>query len=282
MHRRPRTAAVLAVLALLLSGCSMPQLVWTYVDRLAVSQIDEWLDLDAEQRDRVGTDVRVWLDTIRGDMMPRYATLLYEFADSADDGLDYAEARAAADRAVDLYGETVRLAIPWLARILADLDAQQQQHLAERLIRSNRIYQDDYLLATPAERGEALGERFVGHVERWTGDLPASQRDVIRAHAGDLPDTAETWYRYRVRMQAGLFDLLVANAEPAEIAAHLDCWWVTRCGRRLDEDAATEELFIGLVEMVARLDEWLTPAQQSEALSSLRSRADDLANLARD
>jgi hypothetical protein len=281
MTRRLIALLVLSVVLVLLVGCSMPRFFWSFADRVAMSRVDDWLALEGEQRELALARIDAWLEEdLRREFMPRYADFLHELADTAETGLDPVRVEDLFVEADALYAETARSIVPHAAAILANLDGSQQDHLAERLAQANEEYEEDYLFDDEEARREALGDRFIQQVERWSGTLEPEQRRIIHEHAARLPDTAGEWYRYRRYMEAELLGLLADDVGEAAVAEHLECWWVERCGRTREERVRTDKLRDGLMAMIAELDVWLTSEQQQRALSQLRRRAGQLEDIA--
>ena len=279
--RFTRLLVVIVTALALLAACSMPRFVWSFADRAVMSRVDDWLALEGEQRDHARARIDAWLEEdLRRDFMPQYADFLHRFADTAETDLSTDQVERLFAEADALFAATARSIIPLAADILAELDAGQQEHLAERLARANEDYENDYLLDDPQARREALGERFIQQVERWSGSLNAEQRRLIHERTAELPDTAGEWYRYRRFMEAELLGLLADDVGAAAVAEHLECWWIERCGRSREQQARTDELRRGLMAMVAELDVWLTPDQQERALERLRRRAGQIEHIA--
>lgn len=273
---------VILLLIVLLGGCSFPRLMWNFADRMAMSQVDDWLELTGPARENARDRVDDWLENdLRAEFLPAYADFLHRFADTAAINLERNAVEDYFHEAETLYRRTLESALPHVAAILAELDVDGRQHLANRIREANAEYEEEYLLASPAERAEALGERFADQVERWAGRLDTEQRATIKAEAEALPDTAHEWYEFRRRMQNELLRLLAEERSAERIEEHLTCWWIERCGRPEAHEQRTRALRHGLIDMVAELDTWLTPQQQRDAVRKLRSRADSLAEIAR-
>lgn len=272
---------IILLLIVFLTACSFPRLMWNFADRMAMSRLDDWLALSGESRTEARARVNDWLESeLRAEFLPAYADFVLRFADTAEDGLDADAVAGYFREAESLYQRTLESALPHVAAILARLDVDGRQHLANRMREVNEEYEQEYLLASPAERSAARGERFADQVERWAGSLDAAQRSTIRNEAEALPDTSREWYAYRRDMQNELLRLL-AEGRPAErIEAHLTCWWIERCGRPEAHAKRSRALRNGLIDMVAQLDAWLTPEQQRDALRKLRRRADGIAAIA--
>lgn len=266
----------------LAAGCSwIPEYAWERFGSRLEARADDWLDLDAADEELLRARMAPWLETMRRERLPRYASLLRSLARRThDDGFGPADAAWLERRVEPLYRDAVESALDWIAPTLADLDAGQQRHLAMHMREVNADYRDDHVDGPRDARADAMARRIIAQVERWTGRLDPLQRRFVRERAFALPDTAADWYRYRLRMQAGLLALLHADAGEAAIRDHLASWWVRQDTRRAAERRASEALRAGLRELLVALHGELTPAQRRETIRRLRRVADDLETVA--
>lgn len=277
-----RRAFVILLLIVSLAACSFPRLMWNFADRLAMSRVDDWIELTGDAREDARARVNDWLENdLRAEFLPAYADFLHRFADTAAGNLKRDTVEDHFHEAESLYRRTLESALPHAAAILVGLDVDGRQHLADRIREVNAEYEEEHLFDDPAERAEAVGERFADQVERWAGTLAPEQRATINAEASALPDTAREWYQFRRHMQNELLRLLAEDRSAERIEAHLACWLIERCGRPQAHEERTRELRHGLIDMVAELDTWLTPEQQRDAVRKLRTRADGLNDIVR-
>lgn len=273
---RHATAWLLALA--LLGGCSwIPGYAWDRFGTTLVSRTDEWLALDAEHKDALRARMAPWLDELRRERLPRYAAFLRTLAErTRDGGFDAGDAAWLEAHADLLYQDAVESALAWIAPTLADIDTEQRRHLAGRMREVNAEYRADHVDGPRRARAEAMARRIIDQVERWTGDLEWRQRRVVHEQAAELPDTVPDWYRYRLRMQAGLLALLHAGADERALRAHLTSWWIRQDTRRPGERRASQALRAGLRALLVELYDALSPSQRDGAIRRLRSVADDL------
>lgn len=276
-----RIAACLLVLVLAGSCSWIPEYAWERFAGSLATRTDDWLDLDAEDEEALRLRMAPWLDALRRERLPRYASFLRALARRThDDGFGAGDAAWLERRIEPLYRDAFESALSWIAPTLADLDPGQRRHLATRMREVNADYREDYVNGSREARADAMARRIIAQVERWTGRLDPLQRRFVRERALALPDTAADWYRYRLRMQAGLLALLHADAGEAAIRDHLLSWWVRQDTRRAAERRASEALRAGLRTLLVELYGELTPAQRRASIRRLRSVADDLETIA--
>lgn len=216
---------LLAGLCVALTGCSVLGLAYRNADRLIVMYADRWLDLGRTQERVLRDAVRARLSEHRTDELPQYSRLLRELREAHARGLQASDLE-------HLFGESRRLwrlafarSVPVIAGTLASLDADQVQHLAERLASADAEYREE--LAADAERHAERVEDLVREVERWTGRLGAEQRATIATLVEGVPDTARDWEAHRQARQQALLDALRAGADQRTLAGLLQEWWLT-------------------------------------------------------
>jgi len=265
----------------LLASCSFMELAWDRADEVIVERANDWLALRPEQEEALRARLEPWLENVRHTMLPRYADFLDELAARTDSGgFEHGDAAWAQARLATLYDDTVRSMLPWLSAVLSDLDSAQRRHLAERMRQRNADYRSEYVVRSADERERVLAERVIRQVERWTGPLDVRQKALVHRRAGDLPDTAGSWYHYRVRMQAGLLSRLDADAGAQPVAHHLEAWWVDLAARRPRQRRATEALAGAIGHLLVDLGETLSATQTQAAVRRLHTVAADLRSLA--
>lgn len=276
--RRARGAAIACVLAL--GGCTFIELAWRQAEGTIVDRVDRWVDLDPDQETALTRRVGSWLGTVRRTRLPAVADFLDGVAARTERGFGTADMEWASDRFWSHYRATVDDVIGWLAPTLAALDRDQRHHLVSRMRASNKDYRAEYVDIDADARRAALATRIIDQVERWTGPLDRRQRELVHDRAADFPDTAPDWYRYRLRMQAGLMEKLERGAPAEVIARHLRAWWIDLGPRRPWEVAATGRLRAGIRELLVELADTLDETQRATAVGRLRDLSTDLRGLA--
>lgn len=266
-----------------LAACSFLEFAWERADDVIVERADDWLALRPMQEDALRARLGPWLERVRHTLLPRYADFLDDLAARADDGgFEASDATWAQAQLTTLYDDTVRSMLPWLSATLSDLDVDQRRHLARRIRQRNADYRSEYVARSADERARMVAERIIRQVERWTGPLDVNQRALVHRRATGLPDTAGGWYRYRVRMQAGLLSRLDTQAGVEPVARHLERWWIELAARRADERSATEALTGAMRRLLVDLGTTLSATQTQAAVRRLHSLAADLRSLAAD
>jgi|GEM_PF-1943158 hypothetical protein len=275
-HRHRSRLIAIALLAVL-TGCSAFSLAWNYVEGVLVDRVDAWTTLTAEQRTDLEQQLEPWLDRVAVERMPEYADYLRGAAKRTRTDLDAADVDWAYRRARTHYRALVADAIDsWVAPALTGLEPDQFDHLRTKMQRENAEYRARYIDVSRRESQRALAARIIDFVEGWTGPLNVQQTELLYRGVRDLPDTSLEWYRYRIRMQAGLLARLRSDANEPAVAAWLRGWWVERAALRPRDKAAFDRFEHELVGLLTEFAGTLTPMQRLALGRRLRGIADEL------
>ena len=271
-HRRCARAIPVLLTALLFSGCAALEFAWRFVDGYLVSEVDEWVDLEADQEDRLQARLQPWLEQVRRDELPRLAALLRDTAHHVENGFDFEDTRRGATRLADIYRDTLRGFIPLLAPTLADLGPDQLAYFEQRLREHNEAYRARYVDG----RGDgryALAERMIEGIERWTGPLEPRQRALVHDDVRTWPQTSEEWSSYRARMQKRLLAHLAADVPVHRIEHTLVVWWVEQGARPAAERHRTAALQESVLRTLVRVGRSLSLMQRADAARRMRGWA---------
>jgi len=275
------SGTLLISVALLAGGCSLMRFFWDQVPDAVVARADDWLDLDPNGERALRARVEPWLERVRREDLPRYADFLRGLAARTADGFDTADAAWAQRRVDTLYADAVQGALDWIVPTLLDLTPSQRHHLALRFRERNTRYRDTYLQVSRRDRSRAIAQRIVHQVERWTGKLDVRQVALVEDGAAKLPDNAQAWYHYRLRMQAGLLALL-SKPDPrgAAVRQQLQAWLVARGARQSGDLAQTDAFRERLAALLVRLAGTLSATQRADAVRGFRNLAAQLDEVA--
>lgn len=277
LHARRPSFAIAALLVLFLAGgcAAVPQLAWQRADDLIVNRINEWLDLEPGQEQRLRQRLEPWLRDVREKRLPEYAESLRALAERVDADIDAGDVRWATDRFETLYTDTMRSFLPVISPTLAELSPAQQRHLANRMEERNRDFRDDYIEGRDEGR-YAVAERIIEAVEHWTGSLDSRQQELVHNDVRELPHTPPVWFDYRRSMQQQLLAQVEDGTAPATIEQTLQRWWIERGRNDIPQWHRMEKWRSGLRAILLELGRSLTALQRAEARRHLRSRADSL------
>jgi len=274
---------VLALLAVALSACSsstMTRLAYANA-ALAYSNmasaiawtVDDYVDMTDTQEAWVKERAARAMDWHRVEELPRARKVLEAMlaksagAFSAEDlaGLQ-SEVRAFLLRAM---GHLV----PDMAEFLTTTDVEQLARIEKKMAQDNQDFLKESSRGTVEERRKRRVQRFVAHLEAWTGPLDDAQLEIVKAAYRDTPDFTPDMLGERRYRQGEVLALVRARTPRAEMEAQLKRLFVDmESWRRPEYREAVRARDAKMQEAVAAISATLTPKQRA----SVRSRIEGL------
>ena len=269
--------AVLGI-ALLLAGCSLPQLAYNNADSVLRFKLYSYLDPTQEQDVMMSSAIQrlhVWH---RRNELPHYADAFAQMAQRVGEGLQesdiawsrdftYQHYRTLAARAVDD-------ALPTLRTLTADNFAALERKFAER----NKEYADDYLTGDATQQRDAMVEYLEEHLERWIDRLTGEQKALLTRLVESHPRFAALRLENRRFLQrqtlAILHDVVRGQPGAEDSLRDLTVNWEKYSTPQYRQ--ALREWERGTIETLIALDRQLTATQRSEAVARLRQYSSDL------
>lgn len=241
MSRAARFLVVVLV-AMAVAGCSLARVAYTNAPPAIAWMIDDWFDLHEGQKDWVKERASRLIAWHRANELPEYQRFLQEVSVRIARGIREDDARWAYQGGRALYRRAMEKMLPDMADFLLQVTPEQVSYLERRIDKDNeKLFAEAG--ATPKERAEKRGRRFIEAIEGWTGRLTAAQRELVAERVRAMPEVTDEWFADRQARQAEMVRLLRA-----------------RPGR--------EALVSGLRRLVLDTDSWRNPAY----LAKLRQR----------
>ena len=207
---------LIAVLALILfaSGCSV-KMAYNNLDRFVRWGVNDFVDLDKEQRAYLDREVKkVWL-WHRRTHLPLYANYLETFADRASDEVSPELLQEMFDRFFAWGMQVQERSMPTAIHILKNLTDEQVAGLPEKLAESNAD------LLEPEQEGELAdfqqhwADEVIDGLQQFAGRLQARQKDYVARQSRLYQPERALWVEYRQRWQAELMQELARRQEDA-------------------------------------------------------------------
>ena len=203
-----RRLVVVLCLCLASSGCGI-KLLYNNLDRMIAWELNDYVDLDNEQRAYLRAELDVVLYWHRTTQLPLYADMLREVDGAVAQGLTR-EHLAVFEQNMLGYGESMLDEfVPMMAEILYDLSQEQAAELARRSEKVNQKYVSEVEGLTLEERQERWAEDFRDGYGMFVGKVTKGQRAIIAAQQGRYRPEEEVWVQYRRRWQARLQKMLM-------------------------------------------------------------------------
>lgn len=276
-----RRIGFVALLMLLLAGCSTVKLLYDRMDWLLPWYIGRYVDLSDDQQELLDQRLTGLHDWHRRTQLPRYADWLRELGDDLADGLSPAELDHHERRLAHSWGELMRRLAPDMAAVLATLSMEQRDQLFESLAERNRRYQRRYVDPSPQRVAERRSEQTRERLEYWLGGITAEQTAIIRDWSRRFAPLGEHNLAFRRHWQQQLRGLVDGRATAdfgpslaVLLTAPEDGQPVTLADTRSRIRALTRELLLAL-------DQSLSSRQRQHLLDRLAALAGDFEQLAR-
>ncbi len=284
LRRSLRWAAVLAVFAGVIAGCSSVRFGYDNADTLLFYKLDGYVDLSNAQSRLVRDKVRGLFAWHRATQLPGYADFIDGASRQLDDRVTPAEIYALnveINRRLLAIGEH---AAPDLAALALTLEPRQIDRLAARMADDDAKVRQE--TPGPGRRGtEQRVKRAVGNVEDWFGSANPQQREFIRATLATRTDRDEAWMVERAQRRADLLNV-VRRIHAERPAPELAAQWIRDYFASMIEppDAERRMRMQGYrrdnADLIAGLVNAATPEQKAALRRKLHGYADDFMALA--
>lgn len=270
----------LALLLLVVAGCSRVSLAYNTADFFIERYADDYLSLSSDQMAAWEPKLEAALARHRRDELPYIAAFFDLGYRGARRGFDKTTVDCLLDELEQVYRRNARLAAAVTAPLLAELSQRQIRDLAEKFRKDQADdAKDDREGKARRERKRA--EHYIRSVESWVGPLSKPQRRTVREVAASMPDAGPAWAAYNDGKRRALVRLLRQGAGEARIRRFLTDWLADF----RDLPPNLQEAHIGMrksiAELFLRLDPSFSPQQRSRFAGRLRDLRDDFLNLQR-
>ncbi len=216
-------SGLLVVVALLLTGCSTPKLVYGQMDRLIPYYAGRYVTLDERQATQLKRSVAQFRRWHCGTQAALYAQWLRTLNDDVQAGrLDEATVRAHDARVRGYWGGLMQQLGDAVAELALLGSEAQVDELLRRLERENQdIEKSERKGGSEAKRQQRHARHMQQQLEHWLGDLtPAQQRQVSDWGALTAPDV-ERHRAARVSWQRELRTLLARRDDAVRLRADM-------------------------------------------------------------
>ena len=268
---------LLAVSAL--SGCSV-KLAYNNLDRLTRWAVNDYVNLNDNQRvyfDGAVADLLYWHRT---EHLPRYASFLDAMQTSLADGTDERELQAMVNAILGWAEEIEARSLPIAVELMSSLSDEQVSLLARRLEAANTELVEPEAGRTVEEAQSNWADEFADRFSRFSGRLTGAQMAYLDQQSVRYIPELVLWAEYRRRWQADLLKLLEQREDLEVFGPGLASLADRREAYYGEELTAIYESNIALMrEASVWLINSLAPRQQERFLRRLDDLATDLREL---
>ncbi|AWL12060.1 hypothetical protein HMF8227_01586 [Saliniradius amylolyticus] len=210
---------VAAAMVLTLAGCSTT-FVYNNLDWLVHWYLDDYVDLDRQQKREFDQKMSQWLDWHQQQELPQYRAQLKQLREQLNQGAmtepqwleHFEQARGHWERLRDtLVPDLVPLARTLsdkqIASIFKELEGNDRERREERAEQLEGLNQQEIF--------EVRYQEVVEDLERWVGELHDAQIEPVKVYQSRYRSTFEPWMAYRQRWRDAVKKLLIEHrSEP--------------------------------------------------------------------
>ena len=219
-----RPLMLLAMVAMLVNGCSNTQLFYNHADWLLGYRANGYFDLTRAQKPAAKMAIANWLSWHRRSQLSCYAGVIDEFETRATDQLTVADMDWLRAEFQRQYTTLVNNAMPAATQLLVTLDSEQITHLDKRLAKDRRKLAKQLKL-TQQQRLHQRAKKTVDGLPNWFGKLSSEQVDWLMQQSQQLPDTYVLWVDYRTQRDRRLISMLRARETQQVLIETLSPLW---------------------------------------------------------
>lgn len=283
---RPATLRlILALLCLLLAGCSMVRVGYGHLDSVASWTAHDYFDLEPAQRDAFLQRFERLHAWHRSEQLPEYAQFVGDVQDRARRGLQAGDMLWLIDGIKKRYGMIAARAAPDAAELLAGLTPAQIENFRRTIDTANRKFLRENRSSESAEnRRAAQNRRALEQLRDWVGPLSGAQEQRVTELLREVPLTDRLRHEDRLRRQREFFALLESRTgDRGAFTARVRDWLVNwEQGRPQALAQAFDDSWRRRAAFYAAVDRLLTPAQRTHLLRRLQNYSEDFIALAGD
>ena len=189
--------ALLLVGTVTLVGCSSTTFVYNRMDFLLPWYVDDYTDLNGDQKDYLDERLEPFLAWHRSQELPRYVTVLEHMEASLDQP---ATAEGVEELALEFEQAWLRLedeSLAWLLDLGEQLDDEQVQEFMDTLWKQQREYEKKYLERTDEEFVEDSYDNMLDSARDYLGRLDKEQKALLKTASENLERSDSAWLAER-------------------------------------------------------------------------------------
>jgi len=268
---------LLALLAILIAGCSALRVGYPQADVILGWRANTYFDLDADQRRDFSARMDRLLAWHRYEQLPEYSAFLTDAIGKAEPGLKHDDVAWFMEGFNSRYRTIVNRGAADAAEILATLTPSQIANLQKQFEKDNRKFVSDYDLGESADkRKRGRLKRIINQIEDWTGNLTKEQEQKVAALLDPIPLIEQLRHQDRMRRQHEFVALLKTRRALPDFQPRLQQWLLEwEHGRTAEYARLSDEIMERRIQFFIGVEKLLTREQRLHALARLQKFADD-------
>jgi 3-methyladenine DNA glycosylase AlkC len=247
---------------------------------MATWMVDEYVDLDGQQKDWVRGRLTRVMQWHRAHELPQYRKFLEHVLEESSEPFTVAEIADAYGDLREHYHRMVEHLLPDVADFFLQLDPEQVAQMEKKFTDDNRKFVRESVKGTPDDRVRRRAEKFVNHLDSWLGHVSDAQRDLVEQRFRQIPDFVEERLADRRFRQAETLALVRSKPDKAAMIAGLRRLLIdTESWRRPEFQRQMRERDQRMFELVAAVSTTLTPDQRHHLQDRIRRYLKDISQL---
>jgi hypothetical protein len=269
----------LMVLALAGLAACAPAFAYRHADWLVVWKIDQYVDLNREQRGFVKNRLKQQLARHRAEALPVYEQFLTQVKTQAADGLTRDEVDWMFERYQQLRADLIQRVLQDGVVLLTSMNDGQVQHL-KKVLRKENEKAERQVTEKMEKRLAKRASSALELLQDWLGSMSREQEQRIRELTYMLPDNDHPRLAYLKAGQQDLLGILQSKRDRQLLQQRLQDWLLSPGRVAPAYSRSQDEMREGLKRMALDLDRMITPRQRAHALNELQGLIDDIHLLA--
>jgi hypothetical protein len=265
---------------LLITGCSQIGLTYRHLDLIIPWSLNDYLDLDATQKDWLNERLKEHLSWHCSTQIPDYLTWLDRLQGMVETNqVNEAQLKARTAEARQAIATISREVTPSATELLRQLDDQQVAEMEAAFAKDRRKHESDFV-DQPLERQVSdRAQRMEKRLNPWIGKLSPAQKDRVMQWSTSLGEQNRLWIDNRAHWQSLLVNAVKQRQAPdfdqkiTKLLQDRETFWTPEYRQAYDH---TEQAAISLMtDLVAQS----SPEQRQKLLEKIADVRKDFTDL---
>ena len=280
------TYAVLALMLVVMAGCSGLRLAYNNGDTVLYWWLNAYVDLDRDQKGWVRDDIGKLFDWHRKTQLKDYVEILHTAQKQLQGNITQADLLADYGEIKHRTQTLLLKAAPDLAELARSLKPEQIAQMEKKFKSNNDDYRKKFLTGDQEKRQQLRYKKSMEQFELWFGSFSREQEAAIRKASDARPLDNEIWLDERTRRQRNVLNL-VQKVQSEKLGKEATVALINTLIRDSFErlEHSERKPFFDAFEnstaqMVLTVIKIATPAQKEHAVKRMQGWIDDFNSLA--
>jgi hypothetical protein len=275
-----RTCTSLWLGLLLITGCSQIGLTYRHLDLIIPWSLNDYLDLDATQKDWLNERLKEHLSWHCSTQIPDYLTWLDRLQGMVETGqVNEVQLKARTAEARQAIATLSQEITPSAVELLRQMDDQQVAEMEAAFAKDMRKHESDFVDQPLDRQVSDRAQRMEKRLNPWIGKLSPAQKERVMKWSTSLGEQNRLWIDNRAHWQSLLVDAVKQRQQPgfdqkiAKLLQDRQTFWTPEYRQAYDH---TEQAAISLItDLVAQS----SPEQRQKLLEKIADVRKDFTDL---